>query len=263
MHKTCSALVLLIFLVVAPAWAELLDPATLHIGPGGGTPCATGCGGHPNAILPPGNVLDIYQTPDSNQAILTSPVLLIFGVPNNTSNLFSSNPIASVSVFNPYDPLTFPAGGTSDTSSFAAGGTYGLINPVVPGTGFFGVFSSGEAYSFLGLPEPPLNANMSNNFGNWATGEQTINGITATGFGMYVFALNADLGPQGLMNLSFLSPLPLGTIAIAYGQNGAATKAFTTPWTEAGMVVPEPPTMVLFGTALLALAGVLRRRIAL
>src|SRR5580700_291747 len=54
--------------------------STLHIGPGSGTPCATGCAGDPNLLDGALNI-DIYQT--SNGApTLSQPVLIIFGVPS-------------------------------------------------------------------------------------------------------------------------------------------------------------------------------------
>jgi len=42
---------------LATAWGQ----STLHIGPGSGTKCATGCAGDPNLLAGARNV-DIYQT---------------------------------------------------------------------------------------------------------------------------------------------------------------------------------------------------------
>src|SRR5690348_8359911 len=64
----------------------ITDPATLHIGPGGTTGCATGgCpifGNEVNGI--PDGTLDIYQNSGGAPSLL-SPILLIFAVPNDTT----------------------------------------------------------------------------------------------------------------------------------------------------------------------------------
>ncbi len=252
--------VLAIVLGASPlAWADAIDPSTLHLGPGAGTACAMGCGGDPNTIGP--SVLDIFQTGGGFPTLL-HPVLLILGVPNNTANLFSTNPISSVTSYNPY-PGAFPGGGVTGSSAFATAGTYGLTAAV--GGGFFGSMTSGqEIYSFLTL-QPPTNA--SNSFTNWSALDLAINSISATSFGIYVFAINADLGSKGLIDIGFSAPLPLGTYAVAYGQSPPMNPrgdyfVFSTPFTEAGLVVPEPGTLLLFGAGLLSMAGVVRRRLA-
>jgi len=118
-------------------------------------------------------------------------------------------PIQSVKSTNPY-----PGGTTvTGTAAFAAGGTYGLIDPV--SDGFFGTMSSGqEVYSFLGLG----GANKSNSFTNWAAGDEEYVDLTVTGFAIHVFALNADLGHNGLINVSLVKNVPKGTFVIAYSQ---------------------------------------------
>src|SRR5580658_7021605 len=101
-----------------------LDPATLHIGTGYGTACAQGCAGDPNIV--PTNKLDIYQN-SGGAGGLTNPVLLILAVANDTTNLYASNPISSVTYYNP------AVGGTADpASSFngATAGTFGLKSAV-------------------------------------------------------------------------------------------------------------------------------------
>ncbi len=209
-----------------------------------------GCAGDPN-LIGSGNTVDIFQQ-SAGAPSLNQPLLLILGIPNNSTNLFGSNPITGVTFINPYP------GGTSTigSSAFAAGGTYGLISPVAGG--FFGSMGAGqEVYSFLTLNGPN---NNSNSFTNWAAADFRVNGITATGFGIYVFALSgAALGPHGLVNITF-SPgsLPLGTFVVAYGN--ASGTPFNVPFTEAGLVIPEPGSMALFGTGLLVLGGALRRR---
>ncbi len=231
-----------------------IDPSTLHVGPGAGTPCAMGCGGDPNLI--PGNTVDVFQNQGGAGGNLVQPLLLILGVPNNGgSSIFGSNPITGVTFINPY-----PGGvSTVGTSAFATAGTFGLKAAL--SAGYFGNMTAGEVYSFLTLTGP---VNNSNSFTNWSGADLSIAGITATNFGIYVFALSgpagANLGPMGLVNVLFSSgALPKGTFVVAYGQNSGGTP-FAVPFTEAGLVIPEPGSMALFGTGLLVLGGALRRR---
>src|SRR5215472_8064319 len=79
-----------------PASAALLDPATLHLGPGTNAGCTgnmqiTGCGGDPNLIT--GNQVTIYQN-SGGASPLIAPQLLFFAVPNDSTDLLgATNPI--------------------------------------------------------------------------------------------------------------------------------------------------------------------------
>lgn len=218
--QTVLAVLLLSLTGFSTAWAQ----SSLHIGTGAGTNCARGCAGDPNLLAGARNV-SIYQT--SNGAMtLSQPVLIILGVPSEYANFIPAMPITAVQAINPY-----PAGTqTTGTAAFAAGGTYGLIDPISPG--FFGTMMPGqEVYSFLGL----AGANNSNSFTNWFAEDEEYLDLQPTSFSIHVYALNADLGPDGLINVSFVKNVPKGTYIVAYGQvNG---KAYSVPFTEAGLKV--------------------------
>jgi len=198
--------------------------STLHIGPGAGTTCAKGCAGDPN-LLAGARTVDIYQT--SNGApFLSQPVLLILGVPSQFDQLMPAMPITAVKASNPYPGGTR----TTGTASFATGGTYGLIDPV--SDGFFGTMTSGQdVYTFLGLS----GANNSDSFTNWAAQDLEYVDLTVTSFAIHVYAINADLGPDGLINISLVRNVPKGTYVVAYGQ--ANGKSYAVPFTEAGLKV--------------------------
>src|SRR2546423_8502955 len=163
--------------------ATLLDPATLQIG--GTVPPP---GNDPNQIGNSG-LVNIYQNQGKNDPegvdVLKTPFLLILGIPNAGSNFFGGvNPITSVTATNPVP------GGTVTTGTGVLGGfnLYGGTWDTT--TGFAGSMGpGGEAYStIVGLDGPTDN---SNNFGNWAGVDQTINGVTATSFAIYVFEITA------------------------------------------------------------------------
>src|SRR5258708_73635 len=205
---------------VSSAWGQ----STLHIGPGAGTTCATGCAGDPNLLSGALNV-DIYQT-SGGAATLSQPVLLILGVPSQFNNRMPAMPITGVTSTNPY-----PSGATvSGTAAFATGGTYGLINPI--SNGFFGTMQAGqELYSFLGL----AGANKSNSFTNWSAEDEEYVNLTVTGFDIHVYAVTADIGAKELINVSLAQKVPKGTYVVAYGVvNG---KTFAVPFTESGLKV--------------------------
>jgi hypothetical protein len=211
---------LLVFLCLglSTAWAG----STLHVGPGAGTKCATGCAGDPN-LLAGAHHVDIYQT-SGGAGTLSQPILVIFGVPSMFGKLFPANPIKQVKAINAY-----PGGvTTTGTSNFAQGGTYGLKDPV--SDGFFGTMAAGqEVYSFLGL----AGANNSNSFTNWLAEDEEYLDLNPTGFDIHVFAVNAELGPEGLINLTLSSMVPKGTYIVAYSL--ADGKPFAVPFTEAGL----------------------------
>jgi hypothetical protein len=135
-------------------------------------------------------------------------------------------PITGVQSANPYPGGTIASG----TAAFAAGGTYGLINPL--SDGFFGQMMPGqEVYGFLGL-----RANNSNSFTNWFEADDEYLGLEVTSYSIHVYALNADLGPNGLINVGLVHNVPQGSFIVAYGV-GSNGKSYAVPFTEAGLKV--------------------------
>lgn len=244
-----------------------LDPATLHIGPGAGTSCATG--GCPlyskelNGIT--STELDIYQN-SAGAPALNNPVLLILAVPNNPSiSLFSSDPVTAASLYTPYNA----AAGVAVTVSVPgpAPGIYGVTTDT---TGFVGIWGQpqnkndpSDIYSFLNFS----GTDASNNWTNLSGVDSTLLGTTIQNFGIYVYALNtADFAGNDLLDVA-LTGIPQGTFAVALGLDTTNENLYDTPFTEAGIEnspvpphppvrVPEPSTLALFGALLLVLAGV-------
>jgi hypothetical protein len=221
-RRVLLGLSLIALVGISDAWAQ----ATLHIGPGAGSPCATGCGGHPNLFVTPERV-DIFQN-SGGAPTLAQPVLLIVGVPVQFAPDFPVNPITGVKAINAYPGGTVTPG----SAAFAQEGTYGLIAPI--SDGYFGTMTAGqEVYSFLGLQEP---TNNSNSFENWAGFIMDTLGWTVNGFEIHVYEISADLGAKGLIDIKLMKPMPKLNYFVAYGQSPDGS-AYSTPLTEAGLSI--------------------------
>lgn len=226
--------------------------AVLHLG----SPPNSGTYLYGSEVLPISDTnLGILEN-GSGQPTLVDPLLLIIGVANQTDSTYSA-PIINLSTG------TGILGGSSYFS--------GTWNATTGYAGNFTSAASGDVYSFIGLIP---GGNNSNNFGNWAAADLYVNGITATGFGIFVYELTGTgITGGNQVDVTFASELDLGTFAVAYGQDAPQWvggkkghwqyTAFTTPFTESGLTnkVPEPSTLLLFGIGLLGLGFFGRKNI--
>jgi PEP-CTERM motif len=243
------------------------DPATLFI-TSTGQFCQNGGACVVNNEANPLNPTSLMVFQNQGGSItLDNPVLLIVGIPGGTSGAPTG--------------VTLASGGTGTLGGADYyGGTWNTA------TGFasslFDSSSTQDVYEFLGM----VQGNASESFSNWASASAAVGvtGVTDYGIAIYELFPSPGLSSKGIIDLTFSSALPTGSIVVAYGCSkpnignnpcAAHENPYTTPFTEAGDVtpgpppppppppVPEPGTLMMLGSGLLALGGIFRRRLTI
>jgi hypothetical protein len=226
------------------------DPGNMQIGTTSTGPYTpTGTGNETVGLGGPGTVYVWQNRGGAATQYLNSTTagfLLLLGIPNDTTGtFFSSNPVTS-------------GNGT-------LGGTPVLGGSWNKTTGFAGFMptANADAYLVAGLDK----IDGSESFTNWSQWDSSVNGITATDFGIYVLKITGTLDGKTSVGVTF-SSLPKGTFVIAYGED-LGGKTDGTAFTEAGLttsgdttpnlLVPAPSSVILLGFGGLGFVLVLAR----
>lgn len=222
--------------------------AGINVGPGFGTPCATGgCplyNGSVNAIG--ANSLDLYQS--TIGPVDLSQLMLILAVPNNPANALTANPVTGAE-------LHVPA-----TNSASTPVTVGSLSAET-------LMTHGEVYGALNLLDGDIVAFNDLQAADYSLFPATYNATTnpIANFSLYEIELTPTVpfASNDLINLD-LTSLPLGTFALGYGTPSLAVT--DTSFAEAGVsgvpvpAVPEPTTLAILASSLVGL-GLVRRRV--